>query len=65
MQQISLEKELNELLSKKNELKSTREQAVQTIEELKFKLNAAKERLLIAERNLSQKNKGYCFWTNC
>ena len=55
VQQISLEKELNELLSKKNELEGTRAQAVQTIEELKFKLKAAKERLLIAERNLKQK----------
>ena len=54
VQQISLEKELNELLSKKNELEGTRAQAVQTIEELKFKLKAAKERLLIAERNLKQ-----------
>ncbi len=55
VQQIGLEKELNQLLSKKNELGSTREQSLQTIEELKFKLEAAKERLLIAERNLTQK----------
>ena len=55
VQQIGLEKELNELLSKKNELKSTREQAIQTIEELKFKLKAARERLIIAQRNLKQK----------
>ena len=55
VQQIELEKELNELLSRKNELNSTRDQAIQTIEELKFKLEAAKERLLIAQRNLKQK----------
>ncbi len=55
IQQIALEKEINELISKKNESKSTREQALQTIEELKFRLNAAKERLLIAQRNLKQK----------
>ena len=39
----------------KNELKSTLEQSVQTIEELKFKLKSANERLLIAQRNLKQK----------
>ena len=55
VQQISLEKELNELLSKTNELKGSKEQAIQTIEELKFKLKAAKERLLISQRNLKQK----------
>ena len=37
VQQISLEKELNEILSK-NELQGTRDQSIQTIEELKFKL---------------------------
>ena len=55
VQQIGLEKELNQLLSKKNELKGTKEQAVQTIEELRFKLESAKERLLITQRNLQQK----------
>jgi len=55
VQQISLEKELNELLSKRNEFKSTREQTLQTIEELKFKLKSARERLIIAQRNLKQK----------
>ena len=55
VQQISLEKELNEILSKKNELQGTRDQSIQTIEELKFKLKAANERLLIAQRNLKQK----------
>ena len=42
---LGLEKELNELLSKKNELKSTKEASCTNYEELKFKLNAAKERL--------------------
>ncbi len=55
VQQIKLEKEFNQLVSKKNELKSTLEQSVQTIEELKFKLKSANERLLIAQRNLKQK----------
>ena len=55
VQQIGLEKEFNDLLSKKTELTSTREQTLQTIEELKFKLKAANERLLIAQRNLKQK----------
>ena len=55
VQQIRLEKELNDLLSRKNEAKGTRRQTLQSIEELKFKRKAADERLLIAKRNLSQK----------
>ena len=37
-----LEKELNELLSKTNELKGTKEQAIQTIEELNLNLRQQK-----------------------
>ena len=55
VQQIKLEKELNELLSKRNEAKSTREQTLQSLQELKFKRKAAEERLVIAKRNLKQK----------
>ena len=55
VQQIALEKELNELLSKKNENKSIRQQTIQSIEELKFKQRAAAERLIIAQRTLKQK----------
>ena len=55
VQQIALEKELNELLSKKNENKSVRQQTLQSIEELKFRQRAAAERLAIAERTLKQK----------
>ena len=55
VQQIRLEKELNNLLSRRNEAKGTRRQTLQSIEELKFKRNAAEERLLIAKRNLIQK----------
>ena len=62
VQQISLEKELNELLSKTNELKGNKE-TIQTIEELKFKLKAAKERLLISKKFETKGNQSYCIWT--
>lgn len=55
VQQIELEKEYNELVSKNNEFSSTKDQTQQSIEELKFKLESAKERLLIAQRKLNQK----------
>ena len=37
---------MNNLISRKNELISMEDQAIKTIEELKFKLNAAQERLI-------------------
>ena len=52
VQQIKLEKELNDLVSERNELTSRRKESVQAIEELKFKLDSAKERLTIAQRSL-------------
>lgn len=55
VQQIKLEKELNDLVSERNELTSRRKESVQAIEELKFKLDSAKERLTIAQRSLKQK----------
>ena len=55
VQQIGLEKELNDLISKRNELTSRRKEAVQATEELKFKLESAKERLIIAKRSLKRK----------
>ena len=45
VQQIGLEKELNDLVSKRNELVSRRKEAVQATEELKFKLDSAKRTL--------------------
>ena len=55
VQQIELEKEYNRLDSKNNEYRSTKDQTQQSIEELKFKLESAKESLLIARRKLNQK----------
>ena len=55
VQQIELEKEYNDLYSKINDYRSTKDQTNQSIEELKFKLESAKERLIIAQRKLSQK----------
>ena len=55
VQQIGLEKELNDLISKRNELTSRRKEAVQATEDLKFKLESAKERLTIAQRSLKKK----------
>lgn len=55
VQQINLEKELNELLTSKSELSSTKKQTSQSITEMKYKLSAAKERLEIAKRALARK----------
>ena len=67
VQQISLEKELNELLSKTNELKGSKsKQAIQTIEELKFKLKAAKRTIINLSKKFETKgDKIYCIWTGC
>ena len=56
VQQIELEKELNQIVARKNEATSNLKQTEQSIEELKFRLKAAKERLEIASRNLRGKN---------
>ena len=55
IQQISLEKELNRLVSRKSELAKSREQSYQSIDELGFKMEAARERYSIAKRNLEEK----------
>ena len=55
VQQIKLEKEMNNLISRKNELISMEDQAIKSIEELGFKLNAAQERLIIAKRSMEAK----------
>ena len=57
VQQIGLEKELNDLASKEMNWLQVGEKAVQATEELKFKLDSAKERLTIAQRSLKQKKK--------
>ena len=55
VQQIRLEKELNDLLIRKSELMGIKDQASQSIEELGFKLKAAQERLTIVSRRLEGK----------
>ena len=55
VQQIELEKELNQIVARKNEATSNLKQTEQSIEELKFRLKAAK-RLEIASRDLRGKN---------
>ena len=55
VRQLKLEKEMTELETKLKELKNNKEQTDQSIDELKFKLEAAKERLSIAERVLKGK----------
>ena len=60
-----LEKELNELiLEKTNELKGSKEQAIQTIEELKFKLKAAERTIINLSKKFETKgDKIYCIGT--
>ena len=55
VKQLELEKELNQLESSLKELQSSKKQALQTIEELKFRQDAAGEKLLILERALKRK----------
>ena len=55
VRQLALEKELNGLETSKKEVKTSYKQTLQTIDELKFKLRAAEERLVIAKRALDKK----------
>ena len=65
VQQIELEKELNQIVARKNEATSNLKQTEQSIEELKFRLKAAKERLRLLVGIFVGKISRQCLRAGC